>query len=336
VLGGIIADTLGWRWIFFARIPVALVVLVVFFLVVPDDRPARAGQRFDFGGATTLFFALSTLLLGVTQGQAWGWTSAPVLGLIGGSLLLFAAFVRVEMRAPQPMLPMSVFRNRLFSTASASAMLNFCGASASFFVMPFLLVQGLLMAPSRAGLLLVPQMFAMFVMAPITGTLSDRFGSRVLAPVGGVLTGLALLALSRLTPDATELDVVWRSALLGVGMATFNSPNNSAIMGSVPRSQVGLAGGTMSLMRNLGNVLGVAVAATVLTAREALHAVELAAAGVSAPALASQALVGGARDALLVGALIAFAGVGVSLVRGGAPVAVAVPVGGRAGASAER
>lgn len=349
VLGGIIADTLGWRWIFFARIPIALVVLAVFFLVVPNDRPARAGQRFDVGGATTLFFALSTLLLGVTQGHTWGWTSAPVLGLIGGSLLLFALFVWVELRVPQPMLPLGVFRNRLFSAASVSAMLNFCGASASFFVMPFLLVQGLLMTPSRAGLLLVPQMFMMFVAAPISGILSDRFGSRVLTPVGGVLTGMALLSLSRLTPESTELDVIWRSGLLGLGMATFNSPNNSALMGSVPRSQVGLAGGTMSLMRNLGNVVGVAVAATVLTAREALHALDLSAAGVPAPQLAPLALIGGARDALLVGALIAFLGVGVSLVRGSAASA-AIPVaagpGGRTartvdpasrtGASAER
>jgi EmrB/QacA subfamily drug resistance transporter len=315
VLGGFVADALGWRWIFWLRIPIALLVLAATTRVLPADPAQGRKVRFDLAGAATLFFALASLLLALSQGRYWGWASAPVLGLFAASAGLWVAFVRIELSAEAPMLPLGVFRNRMFAAASAGSFLTFCAISAPYFSMPFFLIQGLGMAPSQAGLLMIPSAILMSVTAPIAGTLSDRLGSRVLSPIGSAIIVSALFFLSRMTPDIAPLDVVWRSALLGLGMGTFMSPNNNALMGSVTRDQVGLAAGTMASVRNLGNVVGVAIAGTVLTNRAAFHLPELAAAGLSGALLESRSLIAGVQDAFVVAALIAAMALTVVLAR---------------------
>jgi EmrB/QacA subfamily drug resistance transporter len=318
IVGGIIADLLGWRWIFFSRVPISLLVLVATVMLLPADGPPDRERRFDVAGATTLFLALATLLLALSQGRVWGWGSAPVLGLFAASALLAVAFVRVELRAPEPMLPLDVFRSRLFATANASSFILFTAISHSFFLMPFFLIGGQGLSASRAGLLLMPSSLMMSIAAPIAGTLSDRFGSRLLSPIGAAIAAAGLLALGQLTPESGALDVVWRSALIGLGIGTFGAPNNNAIMGAVPRERIGLAAGTMASMRNLGNVVGVALAGTVLTNRAELHQAELAAQGLVGRLLESRALVGGIQDAFLIAAGIALAGSLVAASRGSA------------------
>jgi EmrB/QacA subfamily drug resistance transporter len=325
IVGGIVADLLGWRWIFFSRVPISLVVLIATVLLLPADAPAERTRRFDVAGAATLFLSLAALLLGLSQGRLWGWGSAPVLGLFAAAAALAVAFVRIELRAPEPMLPLDVFRDRLFATANASSFVVFTAISHSFFLMPFFLIGGQGLSASRAGLLLVASSVMMSVSAPIAGTLSDRFGSRLLSPLGAAIAATGLLALSQLTPESGPLDVVWRSAMVGLGIGTFGAPNNNAIMGAVPRERIGLAAGTMASMRNLGNVVGVALAGTVLTNRAELHEVELAAAGLVAPLLQSRALVAGIQDAFLVATCIGVVGVIVAGARGAAPARAAKP-----------
>lgn len=327
IFGGIIADALGWRWIFLARVPLALLIVGLTWRLLPPDRLERRDTRFDVAGAATFFLGLSALLLALNQGRLWGWSSPPILALLGCGLVLGIVFFRIERRAPQPMLALDVFRNRLFASASASGLLNFCAASHSFFMMPFLLVQGLGYSASQAGLLMVANMVMMSVAAPTAGALSDRFGSRVLSPIGAVMVCVALFALSRLGPESTAIDVMWRLGLLGLGMGTFNSPNNSAIMGAVTRDKIGLAAGIMASMRNVGNVVGVAIAGTVLTVQAAIYGGEMAAAGLTGAARESRALIFGIQDAFLVATGIAALAVAVSLVRGSAePQSAPAPV----------
>lgn len=316
IVGGIIADLLGWRWIFLARIPLSLLVLAATWALLPRDVLSGKRDRFDVGGATTLFFALASLLLALSQGRHWGWGSAPVLGLFAVALVLSVLFVRIELRAPQPMLPLGVFRDRLFATASASGFVAFMAITHAFFLMPFFLIQGQGLSASQAGLLLMPSAAMMSVTSPIAGSLSDRFGSRVLSPLGIAITGSGLFALSRLTVDSGTIDVVWRSALVGLGMGCFGSPNSNAMMGAVPREMIGLAAGTQASMRNLGNVVGVAVAGTVATNRQVVHELELAGQGLGGAMLEARSLVLGIQDAFLVASCIALVGVFVASLRG--------------------
>ena len=130
--------------------------------------------------------------------------------------------------------------------------------------MPFFLQLMLGYSPARAGLLLTPTSLTLAVTAPFSGWLSDRFGARVLSSAGLALTGLALFALSRLSAGAHYSEVVLRLVLLGLGVGIFNSPNTSAVLGSIPRQYYGVAGGFLSMVRNSGQVVGVAIAGALL------------------------------------------------------------------------
>lgn len=316
LIGGLITDALGWRWIFFLRIPLSLLVLALTFFVLRHDQPLQRQARFDLGGAASLVATLSSLLLALSQGRFWGWGSPPILALFATAIVFAIVFVRIELSVSNPMVPFHIFRNRLFTAASLSSMLNFMGTSASFFLMPFYLQQVLGYPPSQAGVLLIASAMMMSICAPISGALSDRFGSQVLSPLGQAFVVFALYQLSTLNAQSTPLDVMSRLALLGIGMGTFNSPNNNALISSAPRNLVGLASGVMASMRNLGNVVGVASAGTVLTAQTAYYAISLAGAGTTGEVLQVQAFLGGFRDAFTVAASFAALGLVASLLRG--------------------
>src|SRR5438093_350493 len=117
-------------------------LLVISSLLLTGGRLGEGGRRFGGAGATTLFLGLAALLLGLSQGRIWGWGSAPVLGLFAAAVGLAVAFVRIELRAPEPMLPLDVFRSRVFATANACSFIVFTAISHSFFLMPFFLIGG--------------------------------------------------------------------------------------------------------------------------------------------------------------------------------------------------
>jgi len=316
ILGGIISELFGWRWIFWFRIPIAIACWIATVRLVPPDPVATARRRFDFAGGTLVFLALGSLLLALSQGRFWGWTSPEVIGLVSLSIVLWILFFIVEVRVPEPMVPLAVFRNRMFSSASASAFFSFSATSSSMFLMPFFLIEGLGLPPSQAGFVLVPAAAMMSVSGPLSGLLSDRFGSRWLSPLGLFCVASALAALSRLGPDAAIGDVIWRSALMGFGMGTFQSPNNNSIVSAVPREQVGLASGTANAVRNLGNVVGIAAAATIVANRQVDHAATLSAAGLAGAVLEAHALIISISDAFVVAACLAALGFLVATLRG--------------------
>jgi MFS family permease len=159
---------------------------------------------------------------------------------------------------------------------------------------------------------MIANMVAMLIAAPVSGALSDRFGSRIIRPIGAAITALALFQLSRLTGESSSFDIFWRLGMLGLGMGAFNAPNNSAIMGSVARESAGMAAGVMASMRNLGNVTGIAIAGTVLVNRIDVYGGAIGAAAPTNPA----ALIHAVSDAFLVGSIVASLALVVALTRG--------------------
>ena len=177
-----------------------------------------------------------------------------------------AAFFRIEKRSPQPLLDLDLFRNRTFTFANVSALLNFMSQYVMVFVTPFFL-QGLLgYPPDRVGLVMTAFPLATMSVAPFSGSLSDRVGSRAPACAGAALCALALLLMGGLSASSGAADVAWRLALFGVGTGLFQSPNHSAVMGNAPRSHLGVASGILGTMRNVGMVFGVAAGGAVLFA----------------------------------------------------------------------
>ena len=268
-LGGWLATQFGWRAVFYINVPVGLLAMLLSLRVIPHDRRHEWAERFDRAGALTFLLGLVALLLALNQGYDWGWTSAPVLALLAAAALLVAAFLTLERRLPHPMLDLSLFRNRIFSAAAASAVLNYICLYSIIFLLPFYLIQGRGLNPAQAGLLLTAQPLVMAVAAPLSGTLSDRIGSRLLGTLGMVILSLGLLLLSRLGSQSPLANVTVALAVVGLGTGIFVSPNNSALMGAAPRQRQGIAAGILATARNLGMVLGVGLAGAIFTTVQA-------------------------------------------------------------------
>ncbi|HEV2852041.1 MAG TPA: MFS transporter [Thermoanaerobaculia bacterium] len=264
-LGGWLASAYGWRSVFYINVPVGAVAIALALRSVEDDRPEASGERFDVGGALLFMAGLVALLVALNQGHAWGWGSVPVLGLLAAAALLLAAFLAVERRNASPMLDLTLFRSRTFSGTTVSALLNYICVYSVLFVLPFLLIQGRGLDTRHAGLVLTAQPIVMAVVAPLSGALSDRIGSRPLATLGMLALAAGLLLLATLADNAPLTRIAAALGVVGLGVGIFVSPNNSALMGSAPRHRQGIAAGVLAMARNIGMVLGVGLAGAVFT-----------------------------------------------------------------------
>ena len=263
LLGGWLTSRFGWRSVFFINVPVGLLALALSRRFIPSDRPRGASGAFDIPGALLFAVGLVGLLLALNQGHVWGWTSLTTVALFAVSVLTLASFISWERRVAAPMLDLRLFGDRRFSAASVSALLNFVCVSGLLFLLPFYLIDGRGLSAARAGLLISALPLAMATVAPASGWVSDRVGAALPSTAGmGLLAGGVFL-LSRLGPHASLHAVAATLAVIGVGVGVFLSPNNSALMGSAPRDQQGVAGGIRATARNLGNVLGIGIVGAV-------------------------------------------------------------------------
>lgn len=309
-LGGAVASALGWRWVFFINLPIGIFAIGVALSVLRTDRKIASGGRFDFAGAISFMVTLFALVLALSRGVAWGWASTMVL--IIGSLFAAGAtfFFRTELRSPHPFFDLRLFRHRLFAAATVSAMLNYMATSTMAFLTPFLLIQGNHMTPAHAGSLLMAMPLVMATVAPMSGWLSDRIGSRIPTVVGMACLATGMFLMGQLGAGRTDLQIVLRLGLVGLGIGLFTSPNNSAIMGAVPQTHQGLGSGIVATARTMGNVLGVAISGSLF----GMEVQKLAAVLGQEPL----AVMGAYRHAVTIGAGIALAGAFTSLIRGGA------------------
>lgn len=327
-IGGVLVSLFGWQSIFLVNLPIGIIGIALALVVLEEGRISfrdtgpGAARRFDPLGAILVSVALVTLLLGLNQGPERGWGSPLIVGLLGLAAVSFLAFLRVERRAVAPLIDLALFRIRAFATGSLAALLSFLAISANAFLMPFFLQLVLGYGPARAGLLLTPTSLTFAVLAPVSGWLSDRLGARVLSSIGLAATSVALALLGRLTADAHYADVLVRLILLGIGIGLFNSPNTSAVFGAAPRERYGTVGGFLSMMRNSGNVVGVALAGAILLAAIApavgdhgLDALRGDRPGVDRAPLIAAFMTGFGR-AYTVSAVLAACGAAISLSRG--------------------
>lgn len=312
-LGGLIIGLLDWRWIFLVNLPIGMGAFLLALLAIPGDRPHP--QRFDPLGAGLSFLALFPLLLVLSQGQHWGWGHPVTLALLVAVAAAVLAFVVVERRVSHPMLDLSLFRNRLFSAATLSAVASYLVAATVMFIMPFYLMRVRGFPVEHAGLLLTPVPLMTALVGPLSGSLSDRIGSRFLSTAGLLVSAAGVASLSGLDRETSSEGIVVRLLVVGVGIGLFQSPNTSAIMGSVPRYRLGIASGVVATARNVGMVLGVSLAALVIAVREPYYLARLAGRTLPAEA-ADEAFLQAAQDAVLVAAVICLLGVVTSLTRG--------------------
>jgi EmrB/QacA subfamily drug resistance transporter len=256
-LGGVIIENLSWHWIFFVNVPIGIVGTYLVWRNIPATRPP-GGQAFDFGGAATLCLGLLGILLGLTTGQQEGFTSPQALGLFVFGIFFLLALLYIQRRHPQPIIDPVLFRNRLFTVNLVTGLLVFVGLGSGVLI-PFYLETVLGYSVQQVGLLLAVVPIALGIVSPISGVLSDRVGSRPISVLGLAVTLLGYLALSTLSTETTAVGFMLRYVLVGVGVGLFQSPNNSAMMGTAPRERLGVASGLLAMTRNLGQTVGIAV-----------------------------------------------------------------------------
>ena len=316
VIGGLLLDALDWRAIFYVRIPVGIIGLVMGWLYLREQEKSSSGTGFDWGGAVTLFGSLSCLLLFLNFGGRMGFTSLPVLTLAGAAVVQTILFIIFERRAPQPILTFSLFNDRMFAAGLLSMLIMFIAASANTFLMPFYLLEGIGRTGSQAGLLLAATSTASLLVGPVSGWLSDKTGSRILCTIGMTLICTALFLLGRLGQDSSTLEILARLIILGVGLGMFSSPNSSAVMGAVPRENLSTASAMIATVRQVGMSFGIAIVGTIYTTRQAFHSAALAGENL-APGLIDQlSLVSSFQDSLTYAAIFCTIGIFASWVRG--------------------
>jgi EmrB/QacA subfamily drug resistance transporter len=300
-LGGLLIGALSWHWIFFVNLPVGVVGSLMALRFVPAIRHG-GGESFDFLGAGTLLICLFSLLMALSMGQEVGFGQPAIILLFCSAVVFLGLFILGESRVRHPMIDLTLFRNALFSVNLVTGAATFVAMSGSILLMPFYL-QGMRgYSPAQAGLLMVVTPLLTGVIAPISGSLSDRFGTRPVVVVGLASLVVGFLAVSTLGADTTPLGYVLRFLPVGVGIGVFQSPNNSAIMGTAPRHRLGVASGLLSLTRSVGQITGIATLGALWATRTAAYAgMPLAGDATIAPV---EAQIAGLHDTILIGAVI--------------------------------
>ena len=273
--GGWLTHMFSWHAVFFINIPVGITALYLSWRFIPADPPADAGKRFDSIGAITFIVGLVLLLIALNQGHAWGWISLKTIGTLTISGLFLIVFILIESHNKHPMLDLRLFKNKIFSASVATAVLNYICIFSIVFLMPFYLIQGRDLNPAQAGLILTIQPIIMAIVAPISGTLSDRIGSRWPCILGMSILAIGLLFLSKIGAETPYLWIAFSLVLTGSGTGIFISPNTSAIMGAAPPKRRGIASGIMATSRSVGMVLGIGIAGAIFTTVLAHKPVEI-------------------------------------------------------------
>ncbi len=266
VMGGLLIQNVGWQSIFYINIPIGIFGTIMAQSVLQKDETTK-GQTFDIQGGLTLFISLTSLLLALSEGQERGWGSGIITLLFILSIVFFIIFIMVETRTEQPVVDLRHFRNRQFAAANISALISFIAMFSIILLMPFYLQNELGYSTEKMSIVFLAVPLVMSVVSPFSGWLSDRTNSYVLSSIGIAIGALSILSLGYLNADSSFIDISLRFSLLGLGMGLFQPPNNSIIMGSLPKDKLGISAGIMGTMRNMGMVIGVAVSGAVFSNR---------------------------------------------------------------------
>ncbi|KJY60282.1 MFS transporter [Lactobacillus apis] len=264
-LGGLILSHLSWSYIFWLNVPVGIIAAIIGAIFLPKDitfTNAVLDKKGSFGFA----LGMITLFGGIFLGQQLGFTSVPVLTMLIIGLISFIWFVYTENHTTNPLLQFNLFKNPDFSVSLLCALLIFITNFFFNVVTPFYLENALHLAPSQAGIILmilpVVQLFA----APVAGTLSDKIGPKLITFIGLVLLLISQIGYSLCNLHSSIWLFIISIAIMGLGSGIFSSPNNSLVMSSVEQKDLGVAGSINSLSRNLGMVIGISSATTILFA----------------------------------------------------------------------
>jgi len=319
VLGGVLTS-LGWQWVFWFNVPVALVGSIWALLILRESPRSARRQRIDWLGNALFPAGLSGLLLCLSMGGIEGWTQPVVIGGAVVFAVCLPLFLRLERRVPEPLLDLSLFRSRIFAIGNLSQLLNATSRMGLLFLLVFYFQGPQQRDPVTAGLLVTPIAALMFLLSPLSGWISDHIGSRVPATVGLSLTGVGLLVMGLTIGRTTSYPMLAVGmGLVGAGAGIFTSPNASSIMASVRAEQRGVASGVRMLTALVGSMFSIAFVLAIITSSLPKQVMLKIFSGVTTGLSDAQVspFVNGVRGTLIVLAAISLLSAPLSLLRGG-------------------
>lgn len=266
-VGGFITDNLSWRWVFYVNIPFGLLALLVLAWGMPWGRPRGERLAVDYWGVAALVLAVVPMLLAfVWAGGQYAWGSPQIVGLLGFSVLMIAAFAWLESRAADPILPLGLFRNRIFVVSAVVVFLTGMGMFGSITYLP-LFVQGVIGASATSsGLVITPMMMGIVAASTVSGQLISRLGRyRLLGTLGVALMALGMFLLSRMDATSTQGEAVRNMVVVGVGLGITFPILGIAVQNAVPFRLLGVVTASTQFFRQMGGLVGVAIFGTLMS-----------------------------------------------------------------------
>jgi EmrB/QacA subfamily drug resistance transporter len=305
-IGGIVVGYWGWRAAFYLTFAVSFVAFATTFFTIPKGRKSEAhAQRFDVTGSLLLVISIFTFVYGFSGlgGRSGGRASALIA--LGIFVVAFPSLLLVERSKKRPVLDTSLFKNAVFSSALGASLISFATMYSPTILVPFYLQGTLGLSPQISGLYLLAFPIAMAILSPLSGRLSDRIGSRPLAVAALILNGSALAFFGLVGRGSPRWLILVPLFAMGLGLGLFQSPNNSAAMGSIPKEKLGTGNGIVQLVKNLGMVIGISFSTLAFTALMG-----------GRPIADAEAYLGSARIVYWGAAVLSFAGAWLASLRG--------------------
>jgi EmrB/QacA subfamily drug resistance transporter len=274
LVGGAVVDSLGWEWIFFLNVPIGIAAIAVTYARVRETRDPNA-TRVDWGGLVTFSSSLFLLVLALIRGNEAGWGSTLIVGLFAAAAVLLVAFVAIERRVAEPMLPLGLFKRPAFTGVQVAAFGISASMFALFLYMTLYLQSFLGHSATEAGLRYLPLTVAVFLVAPIAGALLGRAQARVMMSVGLVGAGAGLLLIAGVDAADDWTGILGGFIVAGAGIGLLNPVIADVAVSVVPKEQSGMASGINDTFRQVGVSLGIAVWGAVFLARGSSKVEEL-------------------------------------------------------------
>jgi EmrB/QacA subfamily drug resistance transporter len=269
-IGGYFVEYVNWRLIFFINVPVGILGAIAAIVVLPHF-PTAPAKRFDLLGFLCVAAGLFCLLLAVSEGTDWGWTSYPVLILMAAGVNLLALFAVVELHAPQPLLDVRALASLPFLNSMMLVSILFVGLFAGFFYIPVFLQQGQNITAMNTGLTILPQAAALVIMTPIAGRLYDRIGARWPAVIGLALDGIGTLLIVNINADMTRTELSWWMVIRAAGVGLAMMPIITSGIASLPASLAGPGSTFTTLFQRVAAALGLAALTGLATSQQAQY-----------------------------------------------------------------
>ena len=265
-LGGLIVSIAPWEYIFLINIPIGILVYIGVIKILPFKKK-MSDFIIDIKGSILFMISITLLFTSINFGQSLGYNNLFIVMSFIISLTLFAIFIRVEKNSDNPMLDIKIFKNRLFSLSIFCGFTSFISIGAVNIILPFYYQDVLSLSPSTAGLMMTVSPIILAVVAPLSGYLSDKIGSEKISALGLSILSIGIISLVIFNVNTSLIVVGILVGLLSLGSGIFQSPNNSLIMSTVEKNELGIAGSINGLVRNLGTTTGIALSTSILYSR---------------------------------------------------------------------